>query len=655
MALSDLTPVIDNRTFDDIVAEARARIPRYTPEWTDFNPSDPGIAIVELFAWMSELMIYRLGQTPAMNYIKFLELIGLELRAAQPARAAVTFALRNGFPNPSVNLPERTQIAANGPDGPIVFETERSLTILAAVLDAVQVFDGYSYRDQSAENADIETAFHPFGPSPATDAALLLGFDQAAPFPSETLVLTVWSPQGERAPAATSHCGTPGFRPSAPARLAWEYYTGSDWRPLIVLDDATLAFTRSGEIRLKTPAPGEIAKALVGRIADKPRYWIRARVLSAGYAMAPQLLAVRHNTVGVLQAETARNQIIGGSDGTKDQVFTLGNAPVLAGTLSVEVDEGDGWQPWSQVRDFFASGPNDRHYVLNETTGEVRFGDGDNGAIPVANVDRPGNNIIARHYRFGGGKRGNLAAGTISTLLTAVDGVDAGQTMNLFSAYGGRDEETLAEARKRVPHYLRGRDRAVTADDFEHLATQVGAVRRAVALPRYSPECPDIEVPGAVTVIVVPDSEGATPTPSDALIRDVCAFLNERRLLTTELYVRPPAYVQVRISAEIVATPETDSQGAQVAADAAIRTYLDPFVGGDGGTGWPFGGTIFYSALYRKLMVEGVQRVASLKIEVDGEIAADCADVPIPRDALIAQLDHDIRAVSDDTASTVRI
>jgi hypothetical protein len=73
------------------------------------------------------------------------------------------------------------------------------------------------------------------------------------------------------------------------------------------------------------------------------------------------------------------------------------------------------------------------------------------------------------------------------------------------------------------------------------------------------------------------------------------------------------------------------------------------------GVGWPFGGTIFYAGIYRRLLVDGVQRVAELRIEVDGETAPDCADVPIPRDALIEQLDHDIRVTLDSAASAVRV
>ena len=85
MPLEDYLPRIDNRRFDDILAEVRTRIPRYTPEWTDFNESDPGMTVAQLFAWMTDLLLYRMNLVPELNYLKFLQLIGIELAPAQPA------------------------------------------------------------------------------------------------------------------------------------------------------------------------------------------------------------------------------------------------------------------------------------------------------------------------------------------------------------------------------------------------------------------------------------------------------------------------------------------------------------------------------------------------------------------------------------------
>ena len=77
MPLQEHYPVIDDRPFDTLVNEARSRIPRYTAEWTDLNDTDPGIVLVQLFAWLTEMQLFRMAQVPELNYLKFLELIGI--------------------------------------------------------------------------------------------------------------------------------------------------------------------------------------------------------------------------------------------------------------------------------------------------------------------------------------------------------------------------------------------------------------------------------------------------------------------------------------------------------------------------------------------------------------------------------------------------
>ena len=123
------------------------------------------MAVVELFAWMSELLIYRLGKVPQLNYLKFLELLGIELTRARPARAEITFPVQATFAEASVIVPLRTQVETETPDeeGPIVFETERALVALTAALDAVQTSNGLTYQDMSSANAEVGAGFQPFG------------------------------------------------------------------------------------------------------------------------------------------------------------------------------------------------------------------------------------------------------------------------------------------------------------------------------------------------------------------------------------------------------------------------------------------------------------------------------------------------------------
>ena len=82
-------PNLDEINFDDLVKEARSLIPVYAPEWTNHNPSDPGITLVELFAWLCDMIMYRIDQIPEKNYIRFLNLLGIQLEEGEKLNSGI--------------------------------------------------------------------------------------------------------------------------------------------------------------------------------------------------------------------------------------------------------------------------------------------------------------------------------------------------------------------------------------------------------------------------------------------------------------------------------------------------------------------------------------------------------------------------------------
>jgi predicted phage baseplate assembly protein len=647
MPLQNALPIIDDRTYQEIVEEARSRIPRYTPEWTDVNETDPGMIMVELFAWLTEMQLYRMSKVPALNYIKFLQLIGIELEPAKPATAHMTFPVSGTYAEPYTIVPALTQVTTENPDdqGPIIFETDQALIAIKAALLSLQAYDGLNYRNISQENGDIEAVFEPFGPLANEESAVLLGFDDE--LPNVTIGLQFWVPNASSSGIAVTQCLDQSQRLFVFSELQWEYWNGREWQNLTLLKDDTGRLTRSGTVQFKGPGNGAMVAAAIGKVADN-RYWIRARVTKAGYESAPRILAVRTNTISATQAETIQFEIVGGSNGQVNQVVQLGDSPVIDGSLQLQVDEGGGYETWTEVPDFFGSSLNDSHYVLNRATGEIRFGDGTAGRVPVANPRTPAN-IRALAYRVGGGRRGNVAAGSLVVLQSHVDGIDADAVSNLFAAAGGAEEETIDEAKKRAPQTLKSRERAVTNEDFEELAVRSTNIARAKALPLHHPRFPGVEVPGVVTVIVVPDIDDPAPTPSESTLNAVCVYLNARRLLTTEVFVIGPTYREVTIHAELIVNDNADLAEVKETALDSLERYFDPIKGGeesstdDPGAGWPFGGDIYYSLLYRRLLQEGIKRIASLTVTLDGDTYPPCQDVAVAAGALLANGDHDIQ------------
>ncbi|PZF83200.1 putative baseplate assembly protein, partial [Micromonospora deserti] len=117
-------PHLDDRTFLDLVTEARERIRQSCPGWTDLSAHDPGIALLEAFAYLTEVMIYRLNQLPEKAYVAFLNLLGVAQHAPSVAWADVRFTRTAGGSGP-IRIPAGTRVAAaRGADPrPVVFVT----------------------------------------------------------------------------------------------------------------------------------------------------------------------------------------------------------------------------------------------------------------------------------------------------------------------------------------------------------------------------------------------------------------------------------------------------------------------------------------------------------------------------------------------------
>jgi len=641
-------PKLDDRRFADIVAEAKTLIPRYAPEWTNFNESDPGITLVELFAWMTEILVYRLNQVPDRNYVKFLQLIGIELSPASPAKAELTFSLSRDDLS-SVIVPLGTQVGAASSSGqPIIFETDEALIAIGAKLVAVQTYDGFGYTSQTKKNAVAGQWFYPFGVKPKPGNALLLGFSSPVPLPTAQINLAFSLFQDGLTPPIMK-CGT-SIPP--PANLIWEYWSGAQWQGINIDNDDTRAFSQAGHVLF--PGPG--TAAVVGQVGNVPDnlFWIRARVDSASYEMPPQISAIRTNTISATQAITFTDEVLGTSNGLPNQSFQVANTPVMVldtpvqasssgvkvsiTSVRLEIDEGNGFLVWQEVEDFFSSGPNDRVFTIDRNTGVITTGSGEHGQIPVINQLNSAPNVIARTYRAGGGGQGNVAADSVNQLQTSVPSVDT--VTNFDPATGGTDEESVADAKLRATSALQSKDRAVTPDDFTYLATQApGAnVKRADALALYHPDFPNGPIPGVVTVIVVPNSPDPAPTPNQTTLKAVCAYLDSHRLLTSEVYVVGPVYRKIKIQVQLVVNPSFDLATVKNQVQENLTAFFDPLIGGTGKTGWPFGGTVYYSNVYRVIIeTDGVLRIQDnqLLILLDDQMQTFCRDVNINKAELL--------------------
>jgi predicted phage baseplate assembly protein len=646
-------PNLDDRTYSDILAEARALIPRYAPEWTNHNESDPGITMLQLFAWMTDITLYRLNRVPERNYIKFLQMLGIELEPGLAATTELTFTLARSSID-SVIVPKGTLVASAQPDqdgNPIVFETDEALVALGAQLASVQVFDGIGYTLNSNANLALDQSFAPFGVYGRPTSALLLGFDTPLAMTAEQINLAiVLAELGDDEPV---QCTVDATTLALPAELVWEYWEGAQWERLSVDKDETNAFAQSGHVYLRGPGKQAI-KAIIGQ-EPMAYYWLRCRLVQNFYERTPQIVRIQTNTIRATQAQTQRDEVLGGSNGRPNQSFFVSRLPIVpldnpATLVSADkslitlrhiqldvserpaIGSASTFEVWQEVDDFAASKSDNSHFTLNRATGEIRFGDGTRGRIPVANPDRPNSSVVARLYRSGGGSSGNVGADILTNIQSFVP--DVASVTNLFAASGGSEAETVDAAKLRAQALIKSRNRAVTQEDYEYFASSVPGVARALAQPLRHPKFVGAPIPGVVTVVIVPESDDddPQPLPNQRTMQAVCQCLNERRLVTAELFVVPPTYREIKVEVEIVVNRQHDLAAVKQAVEKVLATYFHPLRGGELGVGWDFGRTVFFSKVYQQILnVAGVDRIQNnqLVIFLDGVAQPFCRDVSL--------------------------
>ncbi len=649
------TPNLDDRTFQDLVDEAKRMIPKFCPEWTDHNVSDPGVTLIELFAWMVDILLFRLNRVPEKSQIAFLDLMGVHLQPAQPARVDLTVWLSAPAEAP-ITLPAATQVATEqtSSDPAVTFSTDVDLVITPPKFSACftspneRVFD-----DQTLKLSTEGETFMIFSPRPRPGDALYLGFANDI----SAHVLGLWID------ASVEGIGVDPRRPP----LVWQVWMGDAWLDLghdDIEQDGTNGLNQAGLIVLHLPPAMQTAT-----VNDHEAFWVRCMYVAPEpgqptYSASPVIDTIRAQALGGRVPAThcvmVSNTILGRSDGSPGQRFYLDYVPVLPRYpeeyIEVQTEDG-GWVAWAEQETFSHSSANDLHYTLDGSNGEIAFGpsirepDGitrQYGAIPQRN-----SLIRMKSYRTGGGAVGNVGAGTIKLLQSAVPYVD--RVINRDPAVGGRDTETLEHAALRAPQLLRTRSRAVTAEDYEFLAweasSEVARVhclqpRQADALPA---DHPDRVPPGSVKLLLVPAVSDPLQriypeqlSVSPQLRQKVRAYLDERRQLTTEVLIDEPPYVWVKVEAQVRAHMMSDAESVRQAVLKRLYTYLNPIIGGREGAGWPFGRTLYVSELYALLQgLPGLEYVEEIRLARMVEGRAEVVSmVELPPQGLLASAEH---------------
>ena len=526
---------LDDRRFQDLVSEARMRITRACPEWTEHNVSDPGITLIELFAWMTEMTIYRLNRVPDKLHVALLELLGIRLdgpsaRAPTSLRFRLAGAADRADPDPRRR--DRGRHAAHAPprsrSSSRSTRTSRSRRCARPRTCSSAAARSRTSASPTARRARRAPTSSPFGSPPQVGDALYLGFEEPLGPPAHAdrrrRLAGARRRRQPRGPAAALG-GLPGRRRVGATAT--------------VLEDLTGGFNYgSGTVELELPPRSAIAAArrataCTGCAAGSTRRRAPAAPATTYSHAAGDLLDHRR-----ADGRAAARRRTPSRDRARDPRRVRRHArPDLPAAQPPGAQAGtrrDARGPGPRVRRLGALGAARRTSSARPSStatscstssrGEVELGpairETDGGWTQYGAVPPKGAVLRFTRYRHGGGREGNVTAGH----------ADRAQEHDRRRRHGhqpGRRRSAAStprsssHARQRASMEIRSRYRAVTAEDFEFLAGEASPrVARAVCIPprdggagaaaprpAHLPRRP----PARPTTSCMPDEDAAAP------------------------------------------------------------------------------------------------------------------------------------------------
>ncbi|HMS49111.1 hypothetical protein [Candidatus Neomicrothrix sp.] len=635
-------PNLDDRSYADLLADLQARIAVHTPEWTTPSASDPGYALLEMFAFLTDNLLYRSNRIPEANRKKFLSLLGVPTRPVGAATGLVAFTskirrdldaaeeLRAGnvvfrTVAPVNVLPiEALAVVKRRRDG-IDAATRRHMERLHGSLvtsgkEALTFYDPVPIEDPvpgmpppsvdlSDRNACIDASVWVALLAPKTstfaDAVKAIGGQtlQLGVAPSPTIT--------ERLLGAQLVAGGPTGGLIVEAMLP-DVQAGQDPTVTVLQTTSDTVLEAPGVINVVLPRVDEIHPWLLDPIEDgvgdlppliaeaairgRVVMWLRLRLpdqtvaaeRTTGPVPSPVISWVGINAALARQCERVTGELVAVGNGAPSQEVRTRFAPVLvdqggAGALDPEVevqDDSGAWAAWERVDDLAVLDASDTSFQLDPDIGTLRFGDGLRGRRPGLGAG------IRVTYDHGGGLAGAVEVGDIKGGPTLPGGC---KVCNPVRTWGAGASETTEEAERSIPAFLRHRDRLVTATDFRDITLQApGAdLARVDVLPLFRaeppPGAPQEGWPGMVTVVVIPRTDRVSPEaprPDRSTLDLVCRWLEPRRLVTTELHVRGPDYVRMWVSIGVTVQGGQIQDRVERAVRSEIERFLSPLEGG---------------------------------------------------------------------------
>jgi hypothetical protein len=651
---------LDNLTWAEMVTGIRRRIPAASAgEWTLHAPVDPGVTLLELFAYLLEQRVYWLDQIPDSLVHAALALMGEKVRAATPASTVLRFS---PLAFEKLNALTEMRLARSVP--PLVFSTDDEVLLLPCDEFAPGRYRVGLFTGGSDRTLDL-THGRPICLLPAagkeTDVKIILWLRQELPNPAAdvfgaffSLLFDLVAPEKIRPQWSSSAVANV----PPPAKLTWWYPDNGNGRlkqfPADSVQDGTGGLRRSGIVRLKLP-PDWQRGSLDPTLPGLSPYPLTLRIEEATFTsppvvrrIVPNVAIARHRRRTKTHALRADWLPLPENKLALSELYTdaLSDYPPLDDSVELSMIERDGEFPWKPTQTLTFRGPDERVFTVDREKGLLRFGNGVTGRVPVVKKEQDPN--ITLRYFVGGGEAGNVGSNLKFEGVT-----DANlEARNIVPAQGGAETESLDSARRRAAAVSRRVDRAITPPDYVDVVTNTPGIafKRAYAALGHHPAHPCRVVPGAVTVYVVPEAPRengpeydqdcayvAAPKPDTGALQEARARIEEARLIGSEVFVAASEYRRVSLAVDALGDP-ADPAALREKIRIGLEKFLDPLRGGNQKSGWPFG-----EPLRPSVLLSEAQRAAgddasvtSVAIGLDCKPASEnCKDVEIKPHQLV--------------------
>ncbi|MCM1180663.1 MAG: baseplate J/gp47 family protein [Clostridium sp.] len=628
--------------FEERLEQAKEKIDRIYPAWTNYNPADSGMALLELFAYMTEMQQFHVRQIGEAHRRAFLHLLGMNPHALQPAEV---YARVENKHTPFMLLKGTKALA-----GELSFEAEESI---------------YMEPGDCLLNMP-DAPFYPFGEDPGLVETYDIGLKDALECGE---IHTLYIGLCDSCPVARTPIEKESFLPFV--KLQIQYYDGMAYQNCEIREDTTFGMLQTGILKFQV-------KGCMGKRGEE----YRLRLVAQGeYDTAPQINRLQFNIVPFVQKDTvmewkeysvpgveadffeviadtwllvngevriyqktekgyvelyqyssflsagrrhfviARQGLYGESGdvvfrlaarksgmalekfvfrgtGKPDQIFYLNSKNVLGTSFSIWVEEEKDsgfFVPWTPVSALEQAAEGERCYLLEEQNGILRFGNGRQGRMPNGRIE-----VTA--YAVCEGIHGNIQKNQLSEFQSEKR---AEGLINFTDAFGGRNPETLSDCLNRYKEETKEKKRAVTLEDYEKLVRQTPGLRI-----KKTRVFPSLEEENSLEIVVEPYTNGKRRMQKDGYDRNIMRYIEPRKMLGTGIVIKKPEYIRVRVNLEVLLKNhfwEADDRIRE-----SIKQYFDEYM--------DFGKTISFSRLYGYIeSLPETEQVTMLEIYADGK------------------------------------